>query len=140
MNQLKKALIRFEGYEKKPYRCTQGKLTIGVGHNLDDNGLSDAAIDFILEEDIMIATAFAMKAVPGFLVMNYARQDAIILMIFQLGIARFLGFKKALSAIKAGDYETAAREMLASDWAKQTPERAIETAEMMRVGAYPKPA
>ncbi|NBW16869.1 MAG: lysozyme, partial [Caulobacteraceae bacterium] len=38
------ALIRqirlHEGERLKPYRCTAGKLTIGVGRNLDDRGIT----------------------------------------------------------------------------------------------------
>lgn len=36
---LESDLIRDEGLVLKPYRCTANKLTIGVGRNLDDNGL-----------------------------------------------------------------------------------------------------
>ena len=37
-----------EGVEHMPYKDTVGKLTIGVGRNLDDRGLSDDEIDYIL--------------------------------------------------------------------------------------------
>lgn len=137
MSQLKKMLIRHEGYVRKPYRCLMGKLTIGVGHNLDDNGLSDAAIDFILEEDIMHATAFAIQVIPGFLVLNSARQDVIISMIFQLGTKGFFAFKRLREAIAQGDYTLAAKEMLSSLWAQQTPARAKELTQMMFEGKYP---
>jgi len=39
---LSDALIRDEALRLKPYRCTAGKLTIGVGRNLDDRGISPA--------------------------------------------------------------------------------------------------
>ena len=32
-------LVQHEGLRLKPYRCTAGKLTIGVGRNLEDKGL-----------------------------------------------------------------------------------------------------
>ena len=35
-----------------PYRDTVGKLTIGVGRNLDDVGITDAEARFLLENDI----------------------------------------------------------------------------------------
>ena len=34
--------MRHEGLRLKPYRDTAGKLTIGVGRNLDDVGVSEA--------------------------------------------------------------------------------------------------
>ena len=37
-----------EGYRQFPYRCTEGKLTIGYGFNLDDVGLSRQECDLIL--------------------------------------------------------------------------------------------
>lgn len=37
---LKEELIRDEGLRLKPYRDTVGKLTIGVGRNLDDVGIT----------------------------------------------------------------------------------------------------
>ena len=30
-----------EGLSLKPYRCPAGKLTIGYGHNLEANGISE---------------------------------------------------------------------------------------------------
>lgn len=41
-------LVIDEGLRLKPYRCTSGKLTIGVGRNLDDNWLSAAEIKRLL--------------------------------------------------------------------------------------------
>ncbi len=34
MNRIKAQLVRHEGLRLKPYRCTAGKLTIGIGRNL----------------------------------------------------------------------------------------------------------
>ncbi len=40
MNRIKAQLVRHEGLKLKPYRCTAGKLTIGIGRNLDNCGIS----------------------------------------------------------------------------------------------------
>ena len=45
-------------------------------------------------------------------------------------------FKKTIAAIKAEDWENAAREMLDSQWAKQVGKRARELATMMKQGKY----
>ena len=39
MASLVKQLMLHEGVRLKPYRCSAGKLTIGVGHNYEDTGL-----------------------------------------------------------------------------------------------------
>lgn len=42
-------LIRDEGLRLFPYRCTAGKLTVGIGRNLDNNPLTaDEAMVFLL--------------------------------------------------------------------------------------------
>jgi lysozyme len=41
-------LIADEGLELKPYKCTAGKWTIGVGRNLEDNPLSSADCMFFM--------------------------------------------------------------------------------------------
>jgi len=33
-------IIEHEGLKLKPYHCPAGKLTIGVGRNLEDKGIS----------------------------------------------------------------------------------------------------
>lgn len=47
IEQLIKDLIFDEGLELKPYKCTVGKLTIGIGRNLDDKRLTMKEIDFL---------------------------------------------------------------------------------------------
>jgi Phage-related lysozyme (muraminidase) len=37
---LEDQLIDHEGLKLEPYECTAGKLTIGVGRNLEDRGIS----------------------------------------------------------------------------------------------------
>ena len=45
-----------EGVEHMPYKCSAGYLTIGVGRNIEERGLSDDEIDYILNNDVNIAT------------------------------------------------------------------------------------
>lgn len=41
-----------EGLRLKPYRDTVGKLTIGIGRNLDDVGISEAEAEYLLSNDL----------------------------------------------------------------------------------------
>ena len=45
-------LTRSDGLRLKPYRDSAGKLTIGVGRNLDDNGISEAEARLLLARDV----------------------------------------------------------------------------------------
>lgn len=130
---LEDMLIRHEGLRLKPYRDSVGKLTIGVGRNLDDVGITEEEARYLLKNDIQKAVVEA-KRFRWYAKLNNPRKQAIIDMIFNLGPSRFLGFKKMLAALEAGDYEAAAREMLDSKWAQQVGRRATELAEIMRTG------
>ena len=53
MTRLEKLLIKHEGYQKKAYEDSVGVVSIGVGRNLDDLGLSDEEIMYLLNNDII---------------------------------------------------------------------------------------
>lgn len=123
-----------EGRRRKPYTDTVGKLTIGVGHNLSDRGLSDRVIDIILHEDIEDHWYELVTALPWVKGLDDVRQRVLLDMAFNLGIPKLLGFKNTLAAVERGDYEAAKAGMLNSKWATQVGHRAIRLAEMMESG------
>ncbi len=131
---LTEQLKRHEGIRNKPYKDTVGKLTIGIGRNLDDVGLSDDEIEYLLQNDIRRAIEDAKKAVKTFDSLTLSRQAVVANMVFNLGLSRFLGFKNTIAAIERGDYKTASEGMLASLWAKQVGKRATELAKLMEDG------
>lgn len=49
---LKQILIQHEGLRLFPYKCTAGKLTIGVGRNLETRGITHDEAIYLLENDI----------------------------------------------------------------------------------------
>ena len=59
-------------------------------------------------------------------------QGVILEMVYQLGFSGFKKFKKAISNMKSKDWKGAATEMLDSRWAKQTPNRANQLADIVR--------
>lgn len=136
MEKLKKLLIRHEGLTFKPYRDTRGFLTIGVGRNLEAEGITHREAIILLENDINHISAEARHAFPWFAQLNEARQHVVLSMIFNLGFRGFSNFKKTIAAIEKRDYEFAAAEMLRSDWASQVGARANELSQMMRTGFY----
>lgn len=133
-----KMLAAEEGRRKFPYRCTAGKLTIGVGRNIEDRGISYATMDQMLTEDIEISLEASRHIFgPLFETFTQNRQLAILGMIFQLGEARFRTFSETIKAIKAGDWDAAAERAGNSLWAKQTPQRAARVINMLRADQYP---
>ncbi|MFZ9654660.1 MAG: glycoside hydrolase family protein [Limnohabitans sp.] len=131
---LQKQLILHEGVRLKPYRCTAGKLTIGIGRNLDDVGISQEEALGLLRNDIARALSAVRIELPWFDRLDDIRQRVVVDMAFNLGIDGLLAFKQTLAAVASGDYDRAATEMLNSRWAAQVGERARRLARMMRTG------
>lgn len=131
---LRQQLIRHEGLRLKPYTDTVGKLTIGVGRNLTDVGISREEAYLLLEHDIQRTIDDVSSSLPWVNSLDPVRQRVLLDMAFNLGIDKLLKFQKTLSAALAGNYELAANQMLASRWADQVGDRARTLAQMMRDG------
>ena len=126
---------RYEGLSVMPYQCPRGHLTIGYGHNLE-HGISKEMADFILQQDMTLAEKSVSKQFLWWKKLNEVRQYVLVDMCFNMGINKLCYFKKMLSAVQRGDYQTAAAEMINSRWASQVGYRAIELAKMMKTGVY----
>jgi lysozyme len=133
-DRLKRQLEIDEDRRKKAYRCSAGFLSIGVGRNLDANGLRDKEIDFMLENDIDEVVALLDKHLPWWKNMTDARREVLANMCFNLGIGKLLGFKNTLAFMEQGRYEAAARGMEASMWYRQVGDRAKRLVKMMEEG------
>ncbi|MGH8899502.1 MAG: glycoside hydrolase family protein [Egibacteraceae bacterium] len=131
---LRDQLVRHEGLRLKPYRDTVGKLTIGVGRNLDDVGLTEEEAYDLLSNDVDRTERSLRSAVPCFGSLDDARQRVLADMAFNLGVTGLLQFKKMLAAVEARDFDLAASEMLGSAWAGQVKGRAETLARMMKRG------
>tara|TARA_R110000868_G_scaffold339801_2_gene600503 strand:- start:148 stop:582 length:435 start_codon:yes stop_codon:yes gene_type:complete len=136
---LTEMLTAHEGSKSHAYKCTAGKITVGVGRNIDPEGglgLSQEEITYLLSNDIERVEEELSKSLPWLLELDCVRIDALVDMCFNLGLPRFLKFVKALDALEAGDYEMSANEFMDSRWAKQVGYRAYEVTEMIRTGVY----
>ncbi len=131
---LRDMLTRHEGLRLKPYKCTAGKLTIGVGRNIEDNGITESEAAFMLDNDILRVHEEMRMNFTWYPHISEVRKAALIDMCFNLGISRFKKFKKMIAAIERTDYDTAASEMIDSKWAVQVGSRSAELSEMMRKG------
>lgn len=124
---------KHEGLCLKPYQCTAGKLTIGYGRNIEDNGISPTEAEQLLKNDVQRCYMECFK-LSCWKKLNEARRAALIDMCFNLGIARLKTFKKMLAALEQGNFERAAYEMLNSKWAVQVGHRSKELAEIIKKG------
>ena len=137
---LRAQLIADEGIRLRPYKCTAGYFTIGVGRNLDTKGISREGALFMLDRDIKECFDSLRKRYAWFMPLRAAgvegnvRAEAVVNMRFQLGAAGFHKFKNTRKALAAGDWKEAARQMLDSAWAKQTPRRARRLAKQIITG------
>ncbi len=134
---LRAQLIRHEGERLKPYLDTVGKLTIGVGRNLDDVGITADESAYLLSGDIDRATRGLFARYPTwFPTLDPVRQSVLVNMAFNLGLARLAGFTRTLACVAGGQYGDAADAMRQSKWATQVKGRAVELSEQMRTGAW----
>jgi len=130
---LVRLLTRHEGRRAFPYTDTAGRLTIGVGRNLTDRGLSADEIDYLLANDIALAKSIcADQFGPAFAGASPARRRALMSMAFNLGGPRLAGFTRLRGAMMQGDWDAVAAEALDSRWAAQTGHRATDIAAMLR--------
>ncbi len=122
-----------EGRKHQVYTCTAGKLTIGVGFNIEDVPIPDEVIDYWLTFNLnklrreLIEFKWFNDSPP------FAKL-VLVDMAYQMGLSGILKFKNMLSAISCKDYEKAADELLDSKYARQTPARANRNAEILRRG------
>jgi len=132
---LKDMITEHEGKVLELYQDSEGIYTIGVGHNLESKGISEAVCDLMLEEDINEAIDDA-DTFRWFEDLTDPRRAVVVDMIFNLGLTRFSGFKKTIQFLENGLYQSAAKEMLDSRWANQVGRRAIRLSEIMRTGEW----
>ena len=136
--EVKQEIIKHEGKVNKIYKDHLGNATFGVGHlvlETDDlkEGIEydDATIMEYFERDFRQATDDAQTFIKGETIDPRAF-GCVINMAFQLGLPRLSKFKRFHYHLNKCEYAEAADEMLDSLWAKQTPNRANELAEIMR--------
>ena len=138
-------LIRDEGLRLKPYLdccgkpwracvcAVKGTLTIGVGRNLDDVGISRNEAMVLLEWDIGRAEQDA-RTFRWFDGLDPVRQRAGLNLLFNLGLSKFMLFRHFIAAMAAKLYDKAGDELQASVWYGQVGDRAKRIVAMIRTG------
>ena len=145
---LKEFITADEGRRAKMYHCSAGRRTIGIGHNIDANPLppdiqqylaktgyiTEDMIDRLFDIGVRHATADCKVLFPAFETFTEARQWALISFVFQLGFTGAKKFIRSLKAINEQRWDDAAKYMMESLWAKQTPKRAKRITGIIKRG------
>lgn len=124
-----------EARRRFPYEDQVGKTTIGVGRNLEDKGLSEDEIDYLLDNDIA-AVLKECESLPYWDDLCMARKMVVADMVFNMGLPRFTGFVMTNRALNSGDFDEAAEEMKDSKWYRQTGRRARKLVRIMKTGEW----
>ena len=140
-----------EGLRLQPYRCSRGKLTIGIGRNLEANpitpeeelvvgdwrhGITKCMAVYLLLRDVQKIIAKLNKQIKFFKQLDDERQYALLDMAYNMGVGGLLKFKKMLLFMQKGDFEQASTECLNSRYAKDVKGRAERSAELIRTGVF----
>ena len=135
---VKERIKQHEGFNNRVYKDSLGKRTIGYGHLVlptdsfkDGEYYETSDLNDLFEQDFQNALDQAQQLLDGYNLPNKAI-GVIVEMIFQLGIGGVSKFKLMLNALMAEDYDTAAYQMLTSEWHRQSPKRCEELSDIVR--------
>jgi len=124
-------LMIHEGLKLQPYYCTSDKLTIGVGRNLDDVGISADEAEYMLKNDVARCVAQCERNFDWFIGESDNVKEAVVNLVFNMGISNFKKFRKTIAHIENQKYELAGAELLDSRYAEQVGQRAIDVANQI---------
>ncbi len=129
-----KMIVRDEDDWLKPYLDVDGNWTIGKGRNLSERGIRQIESDFMFSNDVADIKAELNRAIPWWAGLSDNRQMVLASMAYNMGTPRLMGFRKMLTAAKAGSFQKAAAEILDSKAARKLPARYQRLADLMREG------
>lgn len=129
-------LILAEGRRQRLYRCPSGKLTIGIGRNIEDVGLRPGEDLLLLKGDIEAVCDGLDRHLPWWRELGEPRQRVLIDLAFNMGIGALLQFRRTLEAIQRGDWAAAAIGLRSSLYARQVGARAEANARTLECGVW----
>ncbi len=129
-------LRRDEDTKLFPYTDTRGKITIGTGRNLTDDGITPDESDSLLTNDVKRVNLALEVNFPWGLVLDDARKGVLQNMTFNMGLRGLAQFKQFLAELQAKNWQSASAAMLDSLWAKQVGARAQRLAIQVDSGFW----
>lgn len=141
-------LNREEGYSEKPYYCSAGYPTIGIGKRIGPKGAPLSQYQFTVSKQlaaVWLSEELQQKVTDmsthanitaAMAACNDARKAILISMAYQMGADGLAKFTNTLKAISEKRWSDAKSGMMNSAWAKQTPNRANRHATQMLTGVW----
>ena len=137
---LRKQLDQEEGDKTRAYKDSRGLWTIGIGHHDDTicGGLcwSPEKVDQVFGDDVDTAYREALHAYPWIAMLNEPRAAVIVEMVFQMGFGKVQEFVTLLGFMRDQRWPQAAADMLATAWARETPERVRRLSRQVETGDW----
>jgi lysozyme len=137
MSKLIQTLKHDEGLRLRAYQDHLGIWTIGYGTNLQVLEIAEGLAERWLRDKV---DAIRLRAdqLPTFTLLNSARKDVILSMMYQMGIQGTLNFKKMWEALEDENFMEAGHQMRDSKWWKdlKTRQRAERMAIRMETGVW----
>ena len=130
---MKAQLVKHEGVKLTPYRCTAGKLTIGVGRNIQDKGITPDEADFLLQNDVRecLGDLGFIFQFDYFNSLPENIQMVLLDMRFNLGSNGFREFVHMIKAVKVKDWDEMIFCMKSSKWFHQVGNRGTNLVKMV---------
>jgi lysozyme len=142
IEQLRLELELDEGCKYVTYKCSEDRLTFGIGHLVlpDDpeydqpvgTAVSSDRVTECFDKDVGTVIAESKKLYPQFDSLPEEVKLIICNMLFNLGLPTLSKFKDMKAAIDAEQWSAAADAMLDSKWARQLPNRSGRLITRMR--------
>ena len=130
-DKVKKMLIKNEGMMCNLYTCKAGKISIGVGRNLTDRGMSEDEVMYMLDNDEKETYNNLDKHWIIWRSFPENAQLVCIDMTYNLGIISFMGFRKTRELMELGMWLEASEELLDSKYAVQLPNRSLKNSALL---------
>lgn len=105
--------------------------TIGYGRNVMDKGLSEEEARYLLGNDVEECMQDLYDTFPWYDGLDVEDKIVMVDLRFNLGMAGLKTFKKFLDAVEHGNKAEAKKQLLDSNYAKQTGPRARQNANII---------
>lgn len=112
-------LIADEGKRNKAYKDSLGIITIGIGRNIQEKGLSDAEVEMLFQNDLDEVMNELDRVEPVWRQLPPILQDCMVNLMFNMGATKWLKFVNTRKALNNFDYEGVAIGLENSKWYTQ---------------------
>jgi GH24 family phage-related lysozyme (muramidase) len=133
-----------EGCRLVAYRDSLGLWTIGYGHELDQtidwsgHEITQVTADALLAQDLEQAQAETQLLSDWSLLDTPCRQNAVVELVFNMGVKHWLGFRLCRAAIANQDWKEASDQLITSKWAVEVgARRSLRLSNYLLTGQYP---